>query len=67
MHYLEKQLMKISEHLSTHNGQMEYYNDTACSCDLLQAWASGQFNKDDIVLQVFIDGAQLFHDKASDC
>jgi hypothetical protein len=46
---------------------MEYYDNTACSCDLLQAWASGRFNKDDIMLQLSIDGAQLFCDKASDC
>ena len=67
MHYLEKRLTEISEHLRTHDGQMEYYDDTACSHDLLQAWASGQFTKDDIGLQLSIDGAQLYRDKLSDC
>jgi len=66
MHYLEKRLTKIEEHLRTHNGKMEFYNDTACSQDLLQAWASGQFTKDDIVLQLSIDGAQLYWDRTSD-
>jgi hypothetical protein len=67
MHYLEKRLTEISEYLRTHDGQMEYYDDTVCSYDLLQAWASGQFTKDDITLQLSIDGAQLYRDKASDC
>lgn len=67
MHYLEKRLTKISDYLRTHNGQMEAYDDTACSHDLLQAWASGRFTKDDIALQLSIDGAQLYRDKASDC
>jgi hypothetical protein len=67
MHYLEKRLTKISEQLRTHDGQMEYYDDTACSRNLLEAWASGRFTKDDIALQLSIDGAQLYRDKASDC
>ena len=67
MHYLEKRLAEISEYLRTHDGQMEGYNDTACSHDLLRAWVSGRFTKDDIALQLSIDGAQLYRDKASDC
>ena len=67
MHYLEKRLAKIEEHLRTHNGEMESYDDTACSQDLLQAWASGRFTKDDIALQLSIDGAQLYRDRTSDC
>jgi len=57
MHYLKKRLTKIVEHLRTHNGKMESYDDMACSQDLLQAWISGQFTKDDITLQLSIDGA----------
>jgi Transposase family tnp2 len=67
MHYLEKRLTEILEYLRTHDGQMEFYDDTTCSYDLLQAWASGRFTKDDIALQLSIDSAQLFRDKASDC
>ena len=67
MHYLEKRLTEISEHLKTHNGKMECYDDTACSHALLQAWVSRQFTKGDIALQLSIDGAQLYRDKASDC
>jgi hypothetical protein len=67
MHYLEKRLAKIEEHLRTHNGEMESYDDMACSQDLLQAWASGRFTKDDITLQLSIDGAQLYRDRTSDC
>ena len=50
MHYLEKRLTKIEKHLRTHNGEMETYDDMACSQDLLQAWASGRFTKDNIAL-----------------
>ena len=57
MRYLKKQLTEISEYLKAHNGKMECYNDTVCSHMLLQAWASGQFTKDDIALQLCIDGA----------
>ena len=60
MHYLEKRLTNIEEHLRTHNGEMESYDDTACSQDLLQAWAAGRFTKDDIALQLPIDGTQLY-------
>ncbi|KAF8241157.1 hypothetical protein L208DRAFT_1229765 [Tricholoma matsutake] len=67
MHYLEKRLTEISEYLQTHDGQMEYYDDTVCSYNLLQAWGSGRFTKDNIALQLSIDGAQLYWDKASDC
>ncbi|KAF8232538.1 hypothetical protein L208DRAFT_1561789 [Tricholoma matsutake] len=67
MHYLEKRLTKIEEHLRTHSGEMESYDNTACSQDLLQAWASGQFTKDDIALQFSIDGAQLYRNRTSDC
>jgi hypothetical protein len=67
MHYLEKRLTKIEEHLRTHNGEMESYDDTACSQDLLQAWASGRFTKNDIALQFSIDSAQLYRDRTSDC
>ena len=67
MHYLERRLTEITEYVQTHDGQMEYYDDTACSYELLQAWASGRFTKDDIALQLSIDGAQLYRDKASDC
>jgi Transposase family tnp2 len=67
MHYLEKRLTEILRYLGTHNGQMEGYNDTACLHDLLRAWASGRFTKDDIALQISINGAQLYRDKASDC
>ena len=67
MHYLENRLTKIEEHLRTHNGKMESYDDTACSQDLLQAWTSGQFTKDDIALQFSIDSAQLYQDRTSDC
>ena len=41
MHYLEKRLTEISQYLRTHNGQMEGYDDTACSHVLIQAWISG--------------------------
>ena len=60
MHYLEKRLAKIKKHLKTHNSNMESYDNTACSHDILQAWASGHFTKDDIMLQLSIDGAQLY-------
>ena len=59
MHYRERRLTEIAEYVQTHNGQMEYYDNTACSYELLQAWASGWFTKDDIMLQLSIDGAQL--------
>ena len=67
MHYLKMRLTKIEEHLRTHNCEMESYDDMACSQDLLQAWASGWFTKNDITLQFSIDSAQLYWDRASNC
>ena len=45
MHYLaEESSTKISDHISgTHkSAKWRAYDDTACSHDLLQAWASGR-------------------------
>ena len=67
MHYLEKRLAKILDYLRTHDSYLGSYDDTACSHDLLRAWSTGRFTKGDIALQLSIDGAQLYCDKASDC
>ena len=67
MHYLEKRLTEISEYIRTHNGQIKCYDDTVCLYALLQAWASGQFTKSNIALQLSIDGTQLYCNKVSDC
>ena len=57
MHYLEKRLTNITEYLRTHDGQIQSYDDTACSHDLVKAWTSGHFTRNDIALQISIDGA----------
>ena len=66
MHYLERRLTELSDYAKT-NGQLPKYDDTACSKDLLDAWEARRFTKDDIALQLSIDGAQLFQDKESNC
>jgi hypothetical protein len=43
------------------------YDDTCCGKEFVSLYRSGKIQLGDIVLQLSLDGAQLFRDKASDC
>lgn len=67
MHYRERKTAEILNYARTHDGKLEAYNDTTCGRDYLNAVETGNINKDDILVQFSLDGAQLYRDKESDC
>ena len=64
-----KQMQYFLEHVSrlAEQPSIESYYDTCCGSEFLQLYRSGQLKFGDIILQLSIDGAQLFRDKSSDC
>ncbi|KAG6878843.1 hypothetical protein C0992_007238 [Termitomyces sp. T32_za158] len=67
MHYLDKFVEKLLKHAQKNRGEIQEYSDTACGRDFLNAWMAKTFKKGDILLQLSINGAQLYCDKESDC
>jgi hypothetical protein len=67
MHYLERVTERILQDMEKNGGKVEGYYDTACGMDNLNAWRTGTIKKGDVVLQISLDGAQLYRDKESDC
>ena len=67
MHYRAEETALILNYVQTHDGTIEQYNDTYCGQDYLEAVIAGKIHKDDIMLQLSSDGAQLYRDKSSDC
>lgn len=67
MHYRERTTDEILEHAQAHGGSIKEYSDTTCGWDYLEAVKMGKIKKDDVLVQLSIDGAQLYHDKESDC
>jgi hypothetical protein len=67
MHYRERTTADILEYARTHDGKLNEYNDTTCGRDYLDAVETGKINKDDVLIQFSLDGAQLYRDKESDC
>lgn len=67
MHYRERTTAEILEYARTHGGKLREYNDTTCGRDYLNAVEAGKINRDDVLIQFSLDGAQLYRDKESDC
>ena len=66
MHYREWTTAEILEHARTHGGSVKEYSDTTCGRDYLDAVKMGKIMKDDVLVQLSVDGAQLYHDKDLD-
>jgi hypothetical protein len=67
MHYLERVTERILKDIEKNGGKMERHFDTACGMENLNAWRTGTIRKGDVLLQISLDGAQLYRDKESDC
>ena len=67
MHYHEHATTKILEYAQAHGGKLKEYSNTTCGHDYLAAVESGKIKNHDILVQLSLDGAQLYHDKDSDC
>jgi Transposase family tnp2 len=67
MHYCERTTAKALEYARTHGGRVKEYSDTICGRDYLDTVKAGNIKEDDILVQLSLDGAQLYHNKDSDC
>jgi len=67
MHYRERAMGDILEYARTHGGKIREYNDTTCGRDYLEAVEGGTIKDYDVLVQLSLDGAQLYRDKDSDC
>ena len=67
MHYLECITEQILKDIKKNGGIVEEYNDTVCGMHNLNAWHMGQIKKGDVLLQLSLNGAQLYLDKESNC
>jgi len=67
MQYRAEATRRIIAYMDTHEGNLEQYNDTCCGRDYLDAVRAGNIQDNDIMIQMSIDGAQLYRDKQSDC
>jgi hypothetical protein len=67
MHYREQATTEILKYARAHSGKVREYNDTTCGRDYLEAVEAGKIKNDDVLVQLSLDGAQLYHDKDSDC
>ena len=67
MHYRERATAEILEYARTHDGNINEYNDTTCGRDYLKAVETGKIKDHDVLVQLSLDGAQLYSDKESDC
>jgi hypothetical protein len=50
-----------------HNGKLKEYNDTICRHNYLDVVKNEKINRGDVLVQLSLNGAQLYHDKESDC
>ena len=66
MHYLYERTQQIFAELRR-TGSISSVDDIAAGWDYLGAVLDGDIKKDDIVLMVSLDGAQLYESKQSDC
>jgi len=67
MHYCEWATTEILEYAQTHGGKLKDYNDTTCGCDYLDTVETGKIKDHDILVRLSLNGAQLYHDKDSNC
>lgn len=66
MHYMERRLAANTEEARRNSGKLGKYDDTSCGEELLEAWNTGVLRKNDVALQISIDGAQLRSDQPSE-
>ena len=66
MNYLERALSDNADRARCAGGHLDKYDDITCGKDVLYAWTSGALRKDDVALQLSIDGAQLRADQPSE-
>jgi Transposase family tnp2 len=67
MHHCERMTSEILEYARAHGGSVREYSNTTCGHDYLDAIKTGKIKKDDVLVQLSLDGTQLYCDKDLDC
>jgi Transposase family tnp2 len=67
MRHRSERTKAIISHLETNNNTIDFYDDVYSGSDYLNAVFTNRIQDNDIMLQISLDGAQLFRDKESDC
>jgi Transposase family tnp2 len=67
MHYQENTTEAILKHAKQNGGWLKEYNDMTCSREYLDACCVGKIKNGDVMIQISLNGAQLYADKDSDC
>ncbi|KAG2746110.1 hypothetical protein P692DRAFT_20637784, partial [Suillus brevipes Sb2] len=67
MSYLQNETERVFNLLRDNGGQIGVFNDFVMGSDYIHAVDRGDIAKDDIVLMISMDGAQLYESKQSDC
>ncbi|KAF8667171.1 hypothetical protein AX14_006395 [Amanita brunnescens Koide BX004] len=67
LRYRNRKTEEILDQLKQTGGKIPIYEDIFHGTEYINALRSGQILDDDTLVMVSIDGAQLYHDKASDC
>ena len=67
MHYCERAMTDILKYAWAHGWKLREYNNTTCSCDYLGAVKTRKIKPQNVIIQLSLDGAQLYPDKDSDC
>jgi hypothetical protein len=68
MGYFVDRLVELDEYLrQPETSHLPKYDDTCCGSEFIELYRDGKIKKGDVLLQMSIDGAQLFRDKASNC
>ncbi len=57
----------ILEYMKTHKGKVEVYDDILCGQEYLDTVQNCKINDSHILIEMSLDGAQLFENKQSDC
>lgn len=67
LNYLNERLDEVMSELGEHGGKLDLFNDWLCGEAITDAVARGDIGRDDFVLMMSLDGAQLYRNKQSDC
>jgi tnp2 family transposase len=67
MHYHECTTTKILEYARAHGRKLKEYNDTTCGYNYLAAVETRKIKNHNIIVQLSLDGTQLYPDNDSDC
>ena len=67
LRYLHSRANQVIETLNKNGGALDEYGDICDGEDMVDCFACGDIGKNDFILMLSVDGAQLYQNKQSDC